>query len=94
MPTKNVNLSEQQTRFIRKSVNKGHYRNASEVVRAGLRLLESQEREEKLKLERLRKITQRAFDQLDRGEYVEIGPDEIDAFMDRAAARARGSRKQ
>src|SRR6185437_13748151 len=50
MPTRNVNLSEQQAKFIRKSVDQGRFRNSSEVVRAGLRLLEQQELQEKLKL--------------------------------------------
>ncbi len=45
MPTQNVNLADHHANFIRSSVDSGRYRNASEVVRAGLRLLEDHEAE-------------------------------------------------
>jgi antitoxin ParD1/3/4 len=38
-PTRNVSLTEELERYIRFQVSSGHYSNASEVVRAGLRLL-------------------------------------------------------
>ena len=56
MPTKNVNLSSQQANFIRQTVNSGRYRNASEVVRAGLRMLEHSEKSDRIKLSALRQI--------------------------------------
>jgi antitoxin ParD1/3/4 len=93
MPTRNVNLSPQQTRFITRSVDRGHFRNASEVVRAGLRLLELQQREEQLKLETLRRLAKNAFDQIDRGDCEDLGTEGLDAFMERVDARVRASRK-
>ena len=42
MPTQNVNLQDHQADFIRERVRMGRFQNASEVVRAGLRLLEQQ----------------------------------------------------
>lgn len=69
MPTQNVNLPPHQSKFIRDRVRSGKYQNASEVVRAGLRLLEQQEAEDGARLEALRRLTREAFDELDRGEY-------------------------
>ncbi|MGH6905273.1 MAG: type II toxin-antitoxin system ParD family antitoxin [Geminicoccaceae bacterium] len=42
-------------RFIEEKVKSGRFGNASEVVRAGLRLLEDRERRRELELEKLRR---------------------------------------
>ena len=54
MPTRNVNLTDELDRFVRKKVQAGFYENASEVVRAGLRVLEREERENEARLAALR----------------------------------------
>jgi antitoxin ParD1/3/4 len=54
MPTRNVNLTEELDRFVLSKVKGGRYENASEVVRAGLRTLEREEREYEAKLAALR----------------------------------------
>lgn len=51
MPTQNVNLPDHLAAFIRETTQGGRYQNASEVVRAELRLLETHEEEQRLKLE-------------------------------------------
>jgi len=89
MPTKNVNLSKQQSRFIRQSIDGGRYRNASEVVRAGLRVLEQNEREDKLKLRALRRLAKQAFDDIDQGKFQTVEPGGLDAFMAQVDARVR-----
>ena len=43
----NVNLGERFEAFIQEQIREGRYQNASEVVRAGLRLLEDHEAERK-----------------------------------------------
>ena len=54
MPTRNVNLTSELNRFVATKVKSGRYENASEVVRAGLRTLEREERQYEAKLARLR----------------------------------------
>ena len=86
-----MSLSERQARFIRRSVDRGRFRNASEVIRAGLRLLEEQEQQEKFKLQALRRIAKEAFDQIDRGEFESVDPGSLDEFIAKVDARARAS---
>jgi antitoxin ParD1/3/4 len=54
LPTRNVNLTPQLSKFVDKRIARGDYANASEVLRAGLRALAQDEREEKEKLKALR----------------------------------------
>jgi len=54
MPTRNINLTKQLDRFVARKVQTGRYESASEVVRAGLRTLEREEREYETKLATLR----------------------------------------
>lgn len=83
MPTKNVNLTDHQSSFIHGLLKEERYKNASEVVRAGLRLLENYEEEEHLKLERLRAEVQKGVDSIDEGRYIEINSsEELDAVFD------------
>ena len=50
----NVSLTEHFEDFVARQVKSGRYNNASEVIRASLRLLESEEQERETKLEALR----------------------------------------
>ena len=61
MPTRNVNLTDHFDLFVTKEIKSGRYRNASEVMRAGLRLLELRKREEEEKLKLLRSLASDAF---------------------------------
>jgi antitoxin ParD1/3/4 len=54
MPTRNVNLPPELDRFVAVKVEAGLYSNASEVMRAALRLLERDERERDEKMAALR----------------------------------------
>lgn len=80
MPTRNVNLTEELDRFVAGKVASGRYENASEVVRAGLRALEEQERMFEAKLARLR-------DALVEGEGSGISEGDVFARTRRTLAR-------
>ncbi len=54
MPTRNVNLTEELDRFVLTKVRSGRYENASEVVRAALRMLEREEEQYEAQLAALR----------------------------------------
>jgi antitoxin ParD1/3/4 len=73
MPTRNVNLTDHFDEFIEDEISAGRYRNASEVMRAGLRLLEQNTHEEREKLTLLRSLANEAFQQLDQGQGIELG---------------------
>jgi antitoxin ParD1/3/4 len=72
MPTRNVNLTGRYDQFVVEQVTSGRFKNASEVVRAGLRLLEQHNREEEEKLALLRSLAAEGFDELDQGRGTVI----------------------
>ena len=71
MPTRNVNLTDSFDVFIDEQIEAGRYRNASEVMRAGLRLLQQQTAEDGAKLAALRRLAKTGLDQLDQGRGVD-----------------------
>ncbi len=72
MPTRNINLTEHYDRFVEEQVEAGKYTNASEVLRAGLRLLEQQTHSDEEKLTLLRKLATEGFRSLDQGRGLNI----------------------
>jgi antitoxin ParD1/3/4 len=89
MPTRNVNLTDYHDDFVNELVTSGRFSSASEVMRAGLRLLEQQAREEDEKLALLRSMATDAFDALDRGQGIVLGSEgELAEFIGQAGRRA------
>ncbi|SFI87993.1 type II toxin-antitoxin system ParD family antitoxin [Planctomicrobium piriforme] len=72
MPTRNVNLTEHYDQFISEQVEAGKFQNASEVLRAGLRLLEQQSQTEEQQLALLKKLAREGFAALDQGAGLAI----------------------
>jgi len=68
MPTRNVVLTERHETLIEALVQSGRYQNASEVLREGLRLVESREVEEASKLDVLRSAIDAGVAAIDRGD--------------------------
>jgi antitoxin ParD1/3/4 len=70
MPTRNVNLTNALDDFVRARVESGKYENASEVVRAALRVLEREEHQFDARLAALRS----AIDDGDESGFAEGNP--------------------
>ena len=75
MPTRNINLTDHYDQFVQNEIAVGRYKNASEVLRAGLRLLEQQAKEDEEKLAILRGLAADGFASLDRGHGVLVEGD-------------------
>ena len=85
MATRNVVLTESQSALVDRLVASGRYQNASEALRAGLRLLEREEAQ----LDALRTRLETGLDQARRGDLAEgSGEDAV-----RRAFRAARSRR-
>ena len=69
MPTRNVVLTDHQARFLERLVTSGRYQNASEVLREGLRLVESREAEDAARLAALRKAARSGIADIDAGNF-------------------------
>jgi antitoxin ParD1/3/4 len=64
----NVSLTSELERFVEEKVRSGDYTSASEVVRAGLRLLREREAEYHARLDALRRDVREGLEQIERGE--------------------------
>ena len=60
MVTENVNLPERQAEFIRRIIESGRFGNVSEVVRAGVSLLEQRMDQERALEDKLRAMLEEA----------------------------------
>jgi len=69
MPTRNVVLTEYQAELVERLVSSGRYQNASEVLREGLRLVENQEAEAKVRLKALREAAREGIADVEAGRY-------------------------
>lgn len=83
MATRNVVLTEPQSDLVDRLVASGRYQNASEALRAGLRLLEREEAE----LDALRRRLTLGLEQARQGDLAEGSGEEA---IRRAFAGARG----
>ena len=60
--TLNINLTPQLEQLVRQKVSSGRYNSASEVVREALRLMETQDQMQAVRLEQLRHDIQEGLD--------------------------------
>ena len=93
MPTQNVNLPGPMAAFIQQRVRSGRYQNASEVVRAALRLLEQRESEDELRLQVMRRQIQEGFAALDRGDFTAFTPEQFDGWLKETRHQIQGERE-
>ena len=85
MPTRNVNLTDDQDAFVEMMVKTGKYQNASETVRDALRALQQRWKEDELKLTILRKQIKAGITALDRGDFTEVEDADLDSTLDKLA---------
>jgi antitoxin ParD1/3/4 len=84
----NVSLTPELERLVTAKVASGMYASASEVIRAGLRLLEQWEADQGARLDALRRDVAIGVEQADRGDLWD-GPEVFDQLRKRRAARAK-----
>jgi antitoxin ParD1/3/4 len=78
MPTRNVVLTEYQAELVERLVSSGRYQNASEVLREGLRLVERQEEEAKVRLKALREAARVGISDIEAGRFSDFdSPEEL-----------------
>jgi antitoxin ParD1/3/4 len=93
MPT-SVALTPHFESLTRRLVSSGKYNNVSEVVRDGLRLLESREQEEEAKLNAMREAAKIGFTDIQRGNFVSLNnQQDIENFVRQAGLRAAARSK-
>jgi antitoxin ParD1/3/4 len=81
MPTRNVNLTDEQDAFVEKMVKTGKYQNASEAMRDAVRALQRRWKEDELRLAALRKALKEGADAIARGEYEDVDAADLDAYL-------------
>ena len=96
MPTRNVVLTDYQAKLVERLVASGRYQNASEVLREGLRLLESREAEEKVRLKALREAARMGVADVNAGRFRSFESPEslerhLDSLADKTIAETRAT---
>ena len=91
MPTRNVVLTEHQADLVTRLVTSGRYQNASEVMRAGLRLVERQEAEAEVRFKAMREAADAGIADIAAGRFrtfdsVAMLEEHLSALSDRAIA--------
>jgi antitoxin ParD1/3/4 len=95
MPMRNVNLTDHYDRFVSKKVEEGRFQDASEVMRAGLFLLEQQESEAKEKVALLRSLADAGFAQIDQGQGIPVSSkSQLKELIGEATRRAKARVKK
>jgi antitoxin ParD1/3/4 len=93
MTTRNISLTEPLDQFIEDRVRSGDYQNASEVVRAALRLLKRQAEDDEQTSARLRAAIQEGIEDVEAGRFEAVNDlgrwfDELEAEVDAATRTA------
>lgn len=89
----NVSLTPELEAMVQEKVKSGMYNSASEVVRAGLRLIQERDTVRERHLEELRRQVQVGIDQLDRGEGIVYDtPEAVLEAMDERRIKRRAGR--
>ena len=88
----NVSLTKDLERLVHQQVESGRYRSASEVVRAGLRLLEQEDERRETRLTAMREQVQAGIEQAEQGGFVD-GEEAVARAKKRAVAKRPRARR-
>ena len=88
----NILLTEELEELVRRRVESGHYGSAAEVIRAGLRLLEREEKNRETRIAAMRTKVEEGIAQAERGELLD-GEEAIARVKMRAAAKKRHAKE-
>lgn len=94
MTTRNINLTGTLDEFVTDLIDSGAYQNASEVMRAGLRLLKAQQEQQTARVAALREAARIGEADFQAGRYetvYDIGAwlDRVESEVEKAQAKAR-----
>ncbi len=81
MPTRNVSLPKALDLFVNRTIKTGRYDNASEVIRAGLRLLVQEEKENAEKFAWLKEAISEGIASLDTALNGDEAIKEVEEYM-------------
>ena len=87
MPARNVSLPQALDQFVDSSIQSGRYDNASEVIRAGLRLLQQEEKRNQEKFVWLKAAIAEGIASLDSAKNADESMKEIEEYMTGLTAR-------
>jgi antitoxin ParD1/3/4 len=91
MPTRNVVLTEHQEEFVERLVTSGRYQNVSEVLREGLRMIESREVEDRVRLKALRDAANAGVADIEAGRFASFDTVEaVQSYFKGATDKALG----
>ena len=88
----NVSLTKEFEDFVRRKVESGCYSSATEVIRAGFRLLEREDEFKDTRLAAIRARVEEGIAQAERGELGD-GEEAVARVKKRAVAKRRRSRE-
>jgi antitoxin ParD1/3/4 len=92
MPTRNINLTTQLDDFVAAGLRDGRYKNASEVVREGLRLLQHRDEVEALRRQAFEAEIAAAVADIDAGRFDEFDNlDDLHAHLSVLQGEVRSS---
>ena len=87
MPSRTIDLTDQENRFLDASISEGRFNSASEAVSAALHLLERKPAEDEARLEWLREAVREGIEAVDRGEYTTLSSSaDIEQYMNEVHA--------
>ena len=90
MPDRNLVLTDDDQDMIDRLVKSGKYRDASDVVREGLRLVDALEGGEAAQLAALREAAALGFADLDQGRFTDVAVSDVEEHIARLGRRAIG----